>query len=223
MSRIAVMGAGAWGTGFAMLCASAGNDVVLWSRDLDVVADVNSEHCNRAYHPDLLLPDRVSATVDVHHALAGTDMVVLAVPAQCLRDNLSVWSTAIPREATVVSLLKGVEVGTHLRMSEVIHEAAAVERTRIAVVSGPNLATEIAAGQPAATTVAAADESVAAAVQRACGGPTFRPYTTTDVIGTEVGGAAKNIVAVAAGIAIGMGFGENAQAALITQIGRAHV
>lgn len=217
MSRIAVMGAGAWGTGFAMLCAASGNDVVLWSRDRDVVADVVGNHRNRAYHPDLLLPDLVSATEDIGIALAGADIVVLAVPAQSLRENLTRWSPAVPPDAIVVSLLKGVEVGTHMRMSEVIHEAAGVERTRVAVVSGPNLATEIAAGQPAATTVAAVDEPVAAHVQRACAGPTFRPYTTTDVIGTEIGGAAKNIVAVAAGIAVGMGFGENTQAALITR------
>ena len=217
MSRIAVMGAGAWGTGFAMLCATAGNEVALWSRDSAVVADVNTQRRNRAYHPELLLPDRVNATPDVDVALSQAEIVVLAVPAQSLRENLSAWSAAIPRESTVVSLLKGVEVGTHMRMSEVIHEVAGVQHSRIAVVSGPNLATEIAAGQPAATTVAAVEEAVAAAVQRACGGPTFRPYTTTDVIGTEVGGAAKNIVAVAAGIAVGMGFGENAQAALITR------
>lgn len=217
MSHVAVLGAGAWGTAFAMLAAKAGNDVVVWTRDATVVEDITNSHLNRAYHPQLRLPDSVVATTDVNEALAGADFVVLAIPAQTLRSNLSAWASAIPASAVVVSLLKGVEVGTHLRMSEVIHEVAAVARERIAVVSGPNLASEIAAGQPAATTIACLEESVAEKVQRLCGGPTFRPYTTDDVVGTEIGGAAKNIVAVAAGIGIGMGFGENAQSALITR------
>lgn len=217
MSRVAVLGAGAWGTAFASLTANAGSEAILWTRDAEVVADIRDTRVNRAYHPQLSLPDTVSATTDVRQALAHADFVVLAIPAQTLRTNLSQWASEFPSTAVVVSLLKGVEVGTHLRMSEVIHEVANVPRERIAVVSGPNLASEIAAGQPAATTIACTDESVAERVQRVCGGSTFRPYTTDDVIGTEIGGAAKNVVAVAAGIGIGMGFGENAQSALMTR------
>jgi len=217
MSRVAVLGAGAWGTAFAMLASKAGNEAVLWTRDAAVVTDVNEQHRNSAYHPDLTLSEAVTATTDVRHALSEAEFIVLSVPAQTLRSNLAQWTDSFSSDAIVVSLLKGVEVGTHLRMSEVIHEVTGAPAEKIAVVSGPNLASEIASGQPAATTVACVDESVAEMVQRMCGGPTFRPYTTTDVIGTEIGGAAKNIVAVAAGIGIGMGFGENAQAALITR------
>ena len=217
MSRVAVLGAGAWGTAFAMLASKAGNEAVLWTRDAAVVTDLNEQHRNSAYHPDLTLSEAVTATTDVRHALSEAEFIVLSVPAQTLRSNLAQWTDSFSSDAIVVSLLKGVEVGTHLRMSEVIHEVTGAPAEKIAVVSGPNLASEIASGQPAATTVACVDESVAEMVQRMCGGPTFRPYTTTDVIGTEIGGAAKNIVAVAAGIGIGMGFGENAQAALITR------
>jgi glycerol-3-phosphate dehydrogenase (NAD(P)+) len=200
-----------------MLASKAGNEAVLWTRDAAVVTDLNEQHRNSAYHPDLTLSEAVTATTDVRHALSEAEFIVLSVPAQTLRSNLAQWTDSFSSDAIVVSLLKGVEVGTHLRMSEVIHEVTGAPAEKIAVVSGPNLASEIASGQPAATTVACVDESVAEMVQRMCGGPTFRPYTTTDVIGTEIGGAAKNIVAVAAGIGIGMGFGENAQAALITR------
>jgi len=217
MTRAAVMGAGAWGTAFAKLLADAGNTATIWGRDESVVADITEGHRNSAYHPHMVLPDVVTATTNAAQALDGAELVVLAVPAQSLRANLTSWCDAIPSDAIVLSLLKGVEVGTHLRMSEVIHEATGISHDRLAVLSGPNLAGEIAAGQPAATTIAASLADVAEFVQHACGGARFRPYTTTDVIGTEIGGAAKNIVAVAAGIGVGMGFGENAQAAVITR------
>jgi len=217
MTRAAVMGAGAWGTAFAKLLADAGNSAAIWGRDESVVADITKGHRNSAYHPHMVLPDVVTATTNAAQALDGAELVVLAVPAQSLRANLTSWCDAIPSDAIVLSLLKGVEVGTHLRMSEVIHEATGIPHDRLAVLSGPNLAGEIAAGQPAATTIAASLADVAEFVQHACGGARFRPYTTTDVIGTEIGGAAKNIVAVAAGIGVGMGFGENAQAAVITR------
>lgn len=216
-SRVAVMGAGSWGTAFAKLVADAGHTPVVWGRDAAAVASINETHSNPEYHPGLVLPGCVTATTDHVAALAGADVAVLAVPAQSLRENLASWSPHIGAGAIVVSLLKGVEVGTRRRMSEVIAEVAGIPAERLAVLSGPNLAAEIAQGQPAATTIACVDEDVAESVQRICGGPRFRPYTTTDVIGTEIGGAAKNIVAVAAGIAIGLGFGENAQAALITR------
>jgi glycerol-3-phosphate dehydrogenase (NAD(P)+) len=149
--------------------------------------------------------------------MRGADFVVLAIPSQALRDNLAVWGPAIPGGAVLVSLMKGIELGTTKRMSEVIGEVAGVDEDRVAIVSGPNLAGEIMQRQPAATVVACTDLTNAKRLQHACLTPYFRPYTNTDVIGTELGGAVKNVIALANGVAAGLGFGENAQASLITR------
>ena len=211
------MGSGSWGTAFAMVLADAGSDVVIWGREAAVVDDINRRHVNEAYHPGITLPERISATTVPQEATAGASLVVLAVPAQVLRENLSTWGESIDPDAVLVSLMKGIELGTTKRMSEVIREAARVDAHRVAVVSGPNLAREIAERQPAATTVACADEDSARRLQDACTTDYFRPYWTTDVVGTEIGGAVKNVVALANGIAAGMGLGENSQASLITR------
>ena len=218
MNRVAVMGSGAWGTVFAMVLADAGcPDVVLWTRDEAIANDVRIHRRNRAYHPSILLPEAITATTDAAEALAGASIVSLAVPSQALRENLGSWRAAIDADATLVSLMKGIELGTAERMSEVITEAADVEPERVAVVSGPNLAREIAERQPTATTVACIDEARAQALQAACANDYFRPYWTTDVIGTEIGGAVKNVIALANGIAVGMGLGENTQASVMTR------
>jgi glycerol-3-phosphate dehydrogenase (NAD(P)+) len=159
----------------------------------------------------------LTATSDPEQALSGADIVVLAVPSQTLRDNLVAVAHAVPPTATLVSLMKGVELGTNKRMSEVIREVADVPEHRVAVVSGPNLAKEIAERQPAAAVVACTDLDVAAQVQTACHSGYFRPYTNHDVIGCELGGAVKNVIALAVGIAIGLGFGDNARASMITR------
>jgi glycerol-3-phosphate dehydrogenase (NAD(P)+) len=211
------MGSGSWGTAFGMVLADAGSDVVIWGRDAAAVEDINSRHRNDAYHAGIDLPERITATTVPQEATEGASLVVLAVPAQVLRENLSTWGAGIDPDAVLVSLMKGIELGTTKRMSEVIREAAHVEAQRVAVVSGPNLAREIAERQPAATTVACADESSARRLQDACTTDYFRPYWTTDVVGTEIGGAVKNVVALANGIAAGMGLGENSQASLITR------
>jgi glycerol-3-phosphate dehydrogenase (NAD(P)+) len=217
MTRVAIMGSGSWGTAFGMVLADAGSDVVVWGRDGEVVEDIATRHRNEAYHPGIDLPARMTATTDPAAALAGASLVVLAVPAQVLRDNLGSWGSGIDDDAVLVSLMKGVELGTTKRMSQVITESAGVGPDRVAVVSGPNLAREIAERQPAATTVACADEDSARRLQDACTTDYFRPYWTTDVIGTEIGGAVKNVIAVANGMAAGMGLGENSQASLITR------
>ncbi|NBU30379.1 MAG: NAD(P)-dependent glycerol-3-phosphate dehydrogenase [Actinobacteria bacterium] len=217
MTTIAVMGAGSWGSTLASVFADAGNDVVIWARSQSIVDEVNESHTNHAYQPGLTLPASVMATADARQALAAAELVVLAIPAQSLRANLGEWGSQIPATAIVLSLMKGIELSTGLRITQVVHEVAGVPFERLAVLSGPNLADEIAHGEPAATTVAAYDEHVAELVQRCCTTARFRPYTSTDVLGTEIVGAAKNVVALAAGIAIGLGFGENAQAALITR------
>ena len=214
--RAAVMGSGSWGTAFAMVLADAGADVTVWGRDPAVVADINN-HRNEAYQPGITLPPRVTATVDPAQALDDADLVALAVPAQSLRENLAGWRTHLPSNAVLVSLMKGIEIGTTMRMSEVIEQAAGVPAERVAVVSGPNLAREIAERQPTATTVASVDQASAQRLQDACTTVYFRPYWTTDVVGTEIGGSVKNVIALANGIAVGMGLGENTQASLITR------
>lgn len=217
MTRVAMMGSGSWGTAFAMVLADAGSDVVVWGRDTDVVEDISVRHRNEAYHPGIDLPSRITATTDAQEALSGAGLVVLAVPAQALRAKLASWRASIDDDAVLVSLMKGIEIGTSERMSQVIMESADVAADRVAVVSGPNLAREIAERQPAATTVACVDEASARRLQDACTTDYFRPYWTTDVIGTEIGGAVKNVIAVANGMAAGMGLGENSQASLITR------
>mgnify|MGYP000916681264 FL=1 len=217
MTRVAIMGSGSWGTAFGMVLADAGSDVVIWGRSPEVAADINVRHRNEGYHPGIDLPDRVTATTDLVEALADASIVVLAVPAQVLRANLGDWSGGVEGDAVLVSLMKGIELGTTKRMSQVISEAAGVDPMRVAVVSGPNLAREIAERQPAATTVASPERESAQRLQDACTTDYFRPYWTTDVIGTEIGGAVKNVIALANGIAVGMGLGENSQASLITR------
>jgi len=211
------MGAGSWGSVFSMILADAGCDVSLWARGTAIADDINKTHINHAYLPDLTLPTNIVATSNPDQALTGADLVVLAMPAQTLRGNLSAWSLSIPNDAVLVSLIKGVELGTTERMSEVISEVAKVDPDRVAVVSGPNLANEIALREPAATTVACANEDFAIQIQNACTTDYFRPYYTTDVIGVEIAGAVKNVIALANGMAVGLGYGENSQSALMTR------
>jgi glycerol-3-phosphate dehydrogenase (NAD(P)+) len=217
MSRVAVMGAGSWGTAFAMILADAGGDVVMWSRDADIAHQINDEHVNERYHPGIRLPAGLRATSDEREALDGAPLVVLAVPAQSLRDNLARWRDDLAPGSVLVSLMKGIESGTTLRMSQVIEEVAQIPPARVAVVSGPNLAREIALRQPAGTTVACSDRESAQRLQDACTTDYFRAYWTTDVVGVEIGGSVKNVIALANGMAAGLGFGENSQASLITR------
>jgi glycerol-3-phosphate dehydrogenase (NAD(P)+) len=217
MAKVAMMGSGSWGTTFAAVLADAGSDVTMWGRDPELAATVNSDHTNPAYHPGITLPDSLIATTDFNQALRGAQLVVLAVPSQVLRENLTRWMVPIASDAIYVSLMKGIELDTNLRMSQVISSISGCSNDQIAVVSGPNLAREIIEHQPSATTVASESEDSALKVQSACTTDYFRPYWTTDVIGTEVGGAVKNVIALANGIAVGMGLGENSQASLITR------
>jgi len=215
--RIAVMGSGSWGTAFAMVLADADNDVVIWGRDQQLAEAITHRHENPTYHPGIPLPPSLSATTDAGAALSGAEAVVLAVPAQSLRANLGAWAPALGKDVVLVSLMKGIEQGTTLRMSEVASQVAGVPADRVAVISGPNLAREIALRQPAATTVACPDEAIAERLSDTCNTAYFRPYWTTDVVGTEIGGSVKNVIALANGMAVGMGFGENAQSSLITR------
>ncbi len=210
------MGAGAWGTALAKVLADAGSTVTLWARRPELAGVINRTHRNTDYL-DVALPAAIRATGDPAEALAGADTVLLAVPAQQLRPNLTQWVDHIGPDATMVSLAKGIELTTLMRMSQVIASVTGADHARVAVLTGPNLASEIAEEQPAATVIACSDSGRAVALQRAFATGYFRPYTNSDVIGAEIGGACKNVIALACGMAAGSGLGENTAAAIITR------
>ncbi|MER8048010.1 NAD(P)H-dependent glycerol-3-phosphate dehydrogenase [Streptomyces sp. NPDC094032] len=217
MTKAAVFGNGSWGTAFAMVLADAGCEVRLWGRRAALAETINATGVNPDYLPGVELPKGITATADPAEAAHGADFTVLVVPSQTLRENLAAWKPLLAPDTVLVSLMKGVELGTAERMSEVIQEVADVPAERVAVLTGPNLAKEIAARQPAAAVVACVDETVAQRFQAACMTPYFRPYTNTDVVGCELGGAVKNVIGLAVGIANGMGLGDNSKATLITR------
>lgn len=211
------MGAGAWGTALAKVLADAGNDVMLWTRRAELADEINDTRRNPGYLGDVELPRSIRATADAATALGGACTVLLAVPSQTLRLNLTQWRDDIGADATLVSVAKGIELNTLMRMSQVIAQVTGADSGRLAVVTGPNLASEIAAEQPAATVVACSDSGRAVTLQRALSTGYFRPYTNSDVVGAEVGGACKNVIALACGMAAGVGLGENTAAAIITR------
>ncbi|MFG2481024.1 NAD(P)H-dependent glycerol-3-phosphate dehydrogenase [Streptomyces fagopyri] len=216
-ARTAVFSAGSWGTAVGKILADAGTDVTMHARRSEIADAINSEHRNPRYFPDVQLPHTVTATTDPASALDGADFLVLSIPAQSLRASLTGWTPHIGPDTVIVSLMKGIEADSGLRASQVITEVTGMNAERVAVLSGPNLAAEIMAGRPAAATVACPDEHAARRFQQTCHTAYFRPYTSTDVIGCELGGAVKNVIALAVGIASGMGMGNNATAMLITR------
>lgn len=215
--RCAVFGAGSWGTTFAKVLVDAGNDVTLWARREQLAEQILRGHTNPDYLPDVRLPERLVATHDAAAAADGAELIALAIPSQSLRENLVSLAPVLPRDAVLLSLMKGIELGSAKRMTEVIAELTGAGSERVAVLTGPNLVPEIAREQPTATVIACVDAARAAELQRVCGASYFRPYTNTDVVGSELGGAVKNVIAVAVGIAQGMGFGDNTSASLITR------
>ncbi len=217
MTKVTVMGAGSWGTTFAKILADAGNEVTLWARREDVVEEINEEHRNGDYLPGIDLPSNLCATSDVAVALAGAEQIYIAIPSQSLRASLTEWAPMIDPQAILVSLMKGVEKESGLRMSEVIASVANIDSDRIAVISGPNLALEIAAGQPTASVAASSNKETAAKVAATATNDYFTTFTNRDVIGTEFGGILKNLIAVAIGIVNGVGYGENTKASIMTR------
>ncbi len=183
MTKAAILGAGSWGTAFAKVLAEAGTDVTVWARREEMARAIDERHENPDYLPGVRLPATLSATSDHRAALDGADFVVLAVPSQALRSNLAEWRDDIDSGTTLLSLAKGIESGTLMRMSQVIGQVTGAEPNRIAVLSGPNLAREIAAGQPAATVIACPDSTRAMQIQKSSATGYFRPYTNTDVVG----------------------------------------
>ena len=217
MTEVAVMGAGSWGTAVAMMCVDAGQDTILWARRPEIADEITREHTNTSYLPDVELPAALTATADPEQALAGTEVVVLAVPSTGIEDQLRAWGSSIPADASVVSLIKGVDVDTRRFGSQVVADHLGGDPDRVVVLSGPNLARECAARLPAASVAASPADAHAQRVQARLMAPYFRVYTNADKVGVEVAGAVKNVIAIAAGMAHGMGYGDNANAAVITR------
>ena len=227
MNRVTVLGAGAWGTTMAQVLADSGNDVLLWGRSTELVQEINDSHTNRKYLGNHVLPNQLKATEKIDQALAHSSINVLAIPAQSLRTALTEWKSMIPLDALIVSTLKGIELTSDLRMTEVIVDVLGTKN--YAIITGPNLADELILRQPAGAVAAAPTSEIATTVQELFSTPYYRVYTSTDVVGCELAGAIKSIIALAVGMSIGMGFGENTQAMLITRglnevarIGAAH-
>lgn len=215
--RITVLGMGAWGTTFAQVVADAGNDVVVWGRDEATAKEISLSHTNSKRLPGKALNQRIGSSTNAQLALAGAEIVIVAVPSQSARAILEPLAEFVPSDAIIVSLMKGVELQTDLRMSQVLCEVLDVPLERVVVVSGPNLAGEIASQEPTATVVSGVDPENTKVVARACSNSYFRPYTNTDLVGVELCGAVKNVIAVAVGMAQGKGFGHNTTATLITR------
>ncbi len=213
MKKIGVIGGGAWGTALAALSAEQG-ETLIWARNADVVRNINAAHANPLYLPDVKLPENLKATGDLA-ALQDCDALVLAVPAQTLRQFADAIRTNLPVPAPIVIAAKGIEISTGLLPSDVL--ADVLPGRPLAILSGPNFASEVARGLPSASTLACADEALGAALVQRLGRPTFRPYLSDDVTGAQIGGAVKNVLAIACGIVIGRKLGDNARAALITR------
>ncbi len=220
-AKIAVLGAGSWGTTFAKVLADAAGDrerkIVLWGRRQEVVDQINNNHRNPRYLSSTELPKNISASTNVFAVLENAELVVLAVPAQTLREQLRGWAGHLAKDAVVVSLMKGLELGTDQRMSQVIGQELGLPPERVVVLSGPNLAMEIARQEPTASVVACADETTAKWVAGLCTPPYFRPYTIGDVVGVEIGGIVKNVIALCVGICEGQKVGDNTKASVITR------
>jgi glycerol-3-phosphate dehydrogenase (NAD(P)+) len=216
-TRVAVLGAGSWGTTFAKVLADGGSDVTVWARRPELAREISESKRNSDYLPGINLPRSLQASSSLARVLDGASQVYISVPSQSLRENLGAVRDLIPETAVVVSLMKGVEKGTRLRMSEVLYEELQLPPERIAVLSGPNLALEIAKEQPTAAVVSSENLDTATAVAMVSTNAYFRSFVNTDVIGTEFGGILKNLIAVAIGIVDGVGYGENTKASIITR------
>jgi glycerol-3-phosphate dehydrogenase (NAD(P)+) len=213
--RVTVLGAGAWGSTMAQVLHDAGNEVLIWGRSGEIVEEINSSHTNTKYLGDHKLPAEIAATTDLGEAFAYSKIYVLAVPAQQLRPTLAQWKPFLPEGSLVVSTLKGIEVSTQKRMTEIIEEVLGT--SNIAIITGPNLADELILRQPAGAVAAASTLTVSEQVRDLFRNPYYRVYTSTDVLGCEFAGAIKSVIALAVGISIGLGYGENTQAMLITR------
>jgi glycerol-3-phosphate dehydrogenase (NAD(P)+) len=217
MRKIAVIGAGSWGTTVASI-AAVSTETVLWARREELANAIEATRHNPEYLTELRLPDNLSATHDLERAISDAGVVVMAVPSHGFRDVFTLIAENLERQTPVVSLTKGIEQHTLARMTEIIADVAnGHDRSLTGVLTGPNLAAEIAAGQPAAAVIAMTNQETAQVLQRLLMGPSFRVYTNDDVIGCELAGALKNVMAIASGMSDGLGFGDNTRATLLTR------
>ena len=217
MSKLAVLGSGAWGTTLAQVLCDAGKEVLIWGRNADVVAEINNSKTNSKFLPGIKLPDKVRATTDINEAFNYGSAIVLAIPAQSLRENLVAWKGAFPTHLPVLSTLKGIEADTQKRMTELVTEILGIPSDQIGLITGPNLAGELSLRQPAGAVAASTNSKISDYMIEAFTTPYFRVYPSNDLIGCELAGAAKSVIALAVGMAIGLELGENTQAMIITR------
>ncbi|CAB4708687.1 MAG: NAD(P)H-dependent glycerol-3-phosphate dehydrogenase [Actinobacteria bacterium] len=217
MSKVTVLGSGAWGTTLAQVLCDSGQDVLIWGRNSDVVDEINKKNSNSKYLPGITLPTQLRATVDIQEAFDFGEAMVLAIPAQSLRENLSGWVDTFPSDKPVISTLKGIEAKTQLRMTEVVTEILGIPPARLGLITGPNLAGELSLRQPAGAVAASSNTEISQLMIDAFTTPYFRVYPSEDLVGCELAGAAKSVIALAVGMAIGLELGENTQAMIITR------
>ena len=216
MTKVAVIGAGSWGTSASWLLGGKGHDVSLWAREQEIAEGINSTHHNPSFMTDIVLPDRVVATHEIGRALEGAEVVVMVTPSVGVRTTAEAMKPFLGEEVPIIILSKGVENGTLMLMTEVLEDVLG-NRDRLAGLSGPNHAEEVGKGVPSATVIAAYDASVGRLFQDLFMTRFFRTYTNPDVIGVELCGASKNVIAVAAGMSDGLGYGDNTKATLMTR------
>ena len=217
MKKVAVLGSGAWGTTLGQVMVDSGQQVLIWGRNKKVVREINRRHSNRRFLKGIDLPKELKATTDIKAVLEFADVILLAIPSQTLRENLDSWKSFFPRDLPVISTLKGIEVQTQLRMTEVAGEVLGIDKSQFGLITGPNLANEIIMRQPAGAVAASENPANIEIMQGMFSTNYFRIYPSNDLVGCEFAGAAKSVIALAVGIAVGMGYGENTQGLMITR------
>lgn len=217
MAQVCVLGTGAWGTTLSQVLSDAGHEVIIWGRNQGVVGEINSSHSNHKFLPGVYLPENIRATIDVEEALKFGNSIVLAVPAQSLRENLRSWKSIFPSDLPIISTLKGIEADTMSRMTEVVVQELGTELALIGLITGPNLAGELSLREPAGAVAASTNPQIQLLMINLFTTPYFRIYPSDDLLGCELAGAAKSVIALAVGMTIGMNLGENTQAMIITR------
>jgi len=215
--RVSVLGTGAWGTTLAQVVIDAGHEAIMWGRNSTVVDEINQRHTNAKFLPGTSLSHSLTATTDISLALRGVDAAVIAIPAQTLRENLRAWKQHLNPAIPLISTLKGIESGTQARMTQVMMQELGIDVSTIGLLTGPNLAAELAARQPAGAVAASESNTISDLMINLFTTDYFRIYPSDDLVGCELAGATKSIIALAVGMAIGLGYGENTQAMIITR------
>ena len=215
--KCTVLGTGAWGTTLAQIIVDAGHEVLMWGRNTEVVDEINRDHTNLKFLPGITLSSAIRSTSNIEEAIGFSDLLVLAVPAQTLRENLRAWSTLISPEKKLISTLKGIEADSYSRMTEIIVEILDIPLAHVGLITGPNLAGELILKQPAGAVAASPNAQLVEEMIELFTNPYFRVYPSLDLVGCELAGATKSVIALAVGMAIGLGYGENTQSMIITR------